>query len=109
MKHKWTHGGGNTYQCSECLTLDEVEAGLLDVIGNAQEMERIVARDDCPGVQSRDASIKTVYTREELTLHDGFVYCCVLCHEVGLERNEISHSSRCVFHVFGVNEVTLRK
>ena len=109
MKHKWVAAGGNTYQCSKCKTLDEIEAGLMDTIGQAQEMARITARNDCAGVVKKNAGIKKKYTREELTLHDGLVWTCALCRASAFEERDINHSSRCVFHVFGVNEVTIRK
>lgn len=109
MKHKWVNAGGNTYQCSRCKTLDDIQAGLMDTIGQAQEMSRIVSRDDCKGVVKKNAGIKKIYTREELTLHDGFVWTCALCRAVGLTQTDINHSSRCVFHVFGVTQVTIKK
>lgn len=109
MEHKWVAAGGNTYQCSKCKTLDDIRAGVFDTTGQAQEMARIIGRDDCEGVVKRNAGIKKIYTKEELTLHDGFVWMCALCRAVGLEQQDINHSSRCVFHIFGVNEVTIKK
>ena len=108
-KHKWVAAGGNTYQCSVCKTLDDIQAGLFDTIGQAQELERIINRDDCPGRQRKATGVKRIYTREELTLHDGFVWTCALCRAVGLTHETIMHSGRCVFHIFGVTEVTIKK
>lgn len=101
MEHKWEQTSGFSYRCSRCKAMDDVGADWCDTNGITKEVERIAARDDCPGRRRKARrKPKLVYTRDELLVvddnHGGHLGGhCQLCGSSGW-LDSIDHHEGCI-------------